>query len=86
MAPELDHVEVSRVDQRARRLPQDAHHVKLGEGVDAENIDDEMRTYEGKTFSLEDVLRELLVLAQEPYPTVETVCRATYSLSVSESR
>jgi|GEM_PF-1279126 len=62
---ELD-IKVSELYQ-----PYDANHVNLGEGVEAENIDDEMRTYEGKTFSLEEVLRELLVLAQDPYPTVD---------------
>ncbi len=50
--------------------PQTASSVNLSDGVDADHIDDELRTYEGKTIDLEPMLRELLVLAQEPYPTV----------------
>ena len=71
----------SRTLERGRRAidvnvselfqPSTTHTVNLGEGVDTEALDDEMRTYEGNTIDIEPVLRELVVLAQEPYPTVE---------------
>lgn len=51
--------------------PASAIHINLSEGVDADDIDDELRTYSDKTIDFEPTLRELIVLAQDPYPRVD---------------
>lgn len=52
--------------------PEGAMELKLGDGLDADAIDDTPWTYDSsKRIDLEPLIREELVLAQEPFPTVE---------------
>ncbi|MGM0577477.1 MAG: YceD family protein [Myxococcota bacterium] len=52
-------------------LPARKHDANLGDGVDGEGLDaDVPYVYQNRTLDLEPLLREQIVLAQEPYPVV----------------
>jgi len=52
--------------------PASRHNVKLGEGLDCDDMDsDEPYVFEGGQLDLEPLVRERLVLAQPPYPVVD---------------
>lgn len=50
--------------------PAGKHDLNLGDGLDADAIEDEPYTFESNKIDLEPFLREELVLAQDPYPTL----------------
>ena len=52
--------------------PADKASLDFGRGLDSEAFEEEPRTYEGGSLDLEPLVREQLVLAQDPYPVVET--------------
>ncbi len=52
--------------------PAAQHASKLGGGIDADEIsENDITLYRGKTLDIEPILRELLVLAQDPYPMIQ---------------
>ena len=50
--------------------PAGASSINLGEGIDGDDIEDQPYTYEEGSIDLEPLIREEIVLAQDPYPTV----------------
>lgn len=57
-----------RVDFAELFVPGDKHEFSLGDGVDSDAIDDEPYTIVDGMVDLEQLVREELVLAQDPYP------------------
>lgn len=53
--------------------PASASHVALEDGVDADLVSlDEPYAHDGETVNLEPLVREKLVLAQDPYPVIDS--------------
>ena len=51
--------------------PASSHTIKLADGVESDDLEgDEPYTYEGRKLDLEPLIREQIVLAQDPYPSV----------------
>ncbi|MCA9514381.1 MAG: DUF177 domain-containing protein [Myxococcales bacterium] len=57
-----------RVDFAELFVPSDKHEFSLGDGVDSDAIEDEPYAIVGGQVDLEQLVREELVLAQDPYP------------------
>ncbi len=60
------------VDARVSELFQPAgrHAMNLGDGLDADAVEDEPYTFAGREIDLEPLIREEIVLAQDPYPVI----------------